>query len=338
MLDRSKEETGLTKEEILWIANLLGKAVGGNEGQGIADSAAKYNYDAHYLAKIRLDKEEWVHFLSKITDSEDKNKVQKFLDEFFDANGNIKAGYSEEYVQYIFNTEIYGIYQSAYENGYSPIVDGEHGGYIRESNQLTTEIYNRGLEGIQTVKWEDLSEADQNGLLVAGAIFALAGGYVVVEVGGAVCKIAIESAAPLIARFGNAANAAVVAGTNILKDPQKVKLINELEQMGAKFTRESIINIIKTAEGRIVWLEKGNSSVGLQHLMERHATDFAKWGLTSETQVVDLIMQTIQKGGGVPYKDGGMLYDVIINGAVKHLNVVIGNNGFIVTGYPITLK
>jgi hypothetical protein len=55
MLDRSKEETGLTKEEILWIANLLGKAVGGNEGQGVAGSAAKYNYLSHWQkTQLRL--------------------------------------------------------------------------------------------------------------------------------------------------------------------------------------------------------------------------------------------------------------------------------------------
>jgi filamentous hemagglutinin len=47
MLDRSKEKTGLTKEEILWITNLLGKAVGGSEGQGIAGSATGNNYLSH---------------------------------------------------------------------------------------------------------------------------------------------------------------------------------------------------------------------------------------------------------------------------------------------------
>jgi hypothetical protein len=47
MLDRSKEETKLTKEEILWISNILGKALGGSQGQGIAGSATQNNWLSH---------------------------------------------------------------------------------------------------------------------------------------------------------------------------------------------------------------------------------------------------------------------------------------------------
>ena len=55
--------------------------------------------------------------------------------------------------------------------------------------------------------------------------------------------------------------------------------LEEMSKNGVKFSPENILKVEKLADGKIVFLETGNSSAGLQHIVERHACDFAKIGV-----------------------------------------------------------
>ncbi len=118
------------------------------------------------------------------------------------------------------------------------------------------------------------------------------------------------------------------------------KLLGELIKSGAKVTVEDIVFITRDKTGQIVWLEKGNSDAGLEHIVLRHAKDF-------ENAVGILV-------GDIP----SFLENVITNGEVvfndidsdrknvgytkiyeyndkKYILTGVGLNGFLVSAYPV---
>ena len=116
-------------------------------------------------------------------------------------------------------------------------------------------------------------------------------------------------------------------------------LIEELRNSGVKFTESDIVMITKTKKGELVWLEKGNQYAGLQHIISRHEQDFKnKFGILKhnipsfikEVFSDDIEIKSIKKGNGV---EKIFLYNqqyIILSG--------VGNNGFIVTMYPLKMK
>ncbi|WP_198672883.1 hypothetical protein [Photorhabdus sp. CRCIA-P01] len=71
--------------------------------------------------------------------------------------------------------------------------------------------------------------------------------------------------------------------------------LTEMSKNGVKFSPENVLRAEKLADGKIVFLEKGNSSAGLQHIVERHVNDFAKIGV-SESQIPNIVMDAVSKG------------------------------------------
>ncbi|OCA56103.1 DUF637 domain-containing protein [Photorhabdus namnaonensis] len=63
--------------------------------------------------------------------------------------------------------------------------------------------------------------------------------------------------------------------------------------VGASAAELVAITLDKTF-GDIVFLEKGNSSAGFQHIVERHVNDFSKIGV-SESQISNIIMDYFLK-------------------------------------------
>lgn len=113
-------------------------------------------------------------------------------------------------------------------------------------------------------------------------------------------------------------------------------LLTKLELSGVKFSKENIVMITETQEGELVWLEKGNRFAGLEHIILRHETDiFQKFGVTKD-EIPAFIKEIIENGELIhrrPNKNGiERIY--LYNGKHYILNGV-GNNGFIVTIYPI---
>ena len=70
----------------------------------------------------------------------------------------------------------------------------------------------------------------------------------------------------------------VCSGTEAGKGTINQQYLEEMSKNGVKFSPENILKVEKLADGKIVFLETGNSSAGLQHIVERHASDFTKIG------------------------------------------------------------
>lgn len=69
--------------------------------------------------------------------------------------------------------------------------------------------------------------------------------------------------------------------------------------------------------------------------MQRHAPQFAKWGLHSDQEVSDLIIQTLRTGTPINTDPRGAIdYAVRVNGEARILRIVVGENGFVVSAYP----
>ena len=126
--------------------------------------------------------------------------------------------------------------------------------------------------------------------------------------------------------------------TQSLQQAERKALIGELGAAGVKFTEEKIVEITRSAAGRIVFLEQGTAESGLQHIMLGHADDFARVGVTGETRVSKLIIDTLKTQTPVRTLAGGaQVFKVVINGVDRGLQIVVGSNGYVVTAFPVTL-
>lgn len=80
-----------------------------------------------------------------------------------------------------------------------------------------------------------------------------------------------------------------------------------------------------------MWLENGNSKAGLQHILERHADDFASQGVNDIPCLLEEVLSTNPIKSGSNAK--GLFADYSLNG--NSYRVAYGTNGFIVSFYPI---
>lgn len=123
-------------------------------------------------------------------------------------------------------------------------------------------------------------------------------------------------------------------------------LISELESRGTKFSKNDIVFITKDATGQIVWLEKGNSRAGLQHILngngvttKGHASDFEKAFGVSRSNIPTYLKKAITDGtiiSNIQKCVGGRevferIYQYLGN---YYIVTGIGTNGFIVSAYP----
>ena len=118
---------------------------------------------------------------------------------------------------------------------------------------------------------------------------------------------------------------------NAVKNLKPQNLMDELAQSGVKYTPDNVVMVTKTHDGKLMWLEKGDSSAGLQHIVDGHASDFANRGIND---IPDFLNSTLQE---MPVKTGiskaGPYAEYLING--KMYRVGYGTNGFVVSFYPI---
>ncbi|MDR2879254.1 MAG: hemagglutinin repeat-containing protein, partial [Fusobacteriales bacterium] len=109
------------------------------------------------------------------------------------------------------------------------------------------------------------------------------------------------------------------------------KLMKELESSGVKYSKNDVVMVTKTSDGKLLWLENGNNFAGLKHIVNGHAANFADKGITNIPSFLNQILQTkpINVGRGI----GGPYADYLVNGSTYR--VAYGTNGFIVSFYPI---
>lgn len=119
-------------------------------------------------------------------------------------------------------------------------------------------------------------------------------------------------------------------------DPQKAALIAELSQAGIKHNPEKIVLIAKQPEGKIVFLEEGNSESGLQHILEEHYLQFAQQGIELD-QIPDAVITALTQGKIIGYqgkRKTRTIYEVTFNGKTQYIAVTVSNNGYIVGANP----
>ena len=113
-------------------------------------------------------------------------------------------------------------------------------------------------------------------------------------------------------------------------------LLDELANSGVKYNPEDIVAITKTADGKLVWLENGTDTAGLNHIITEHADDFLNKGITQE-QIPDYVMNALENGKIVGYQGRGTgrpIYEFTYNGEIHKVAITVGNNGFIVGANP----
>lgn len=142
----------------------------------------------------------------------------------------------------------------------------------------------------------------------------------------------------MLGGFGN--------GTKGIQDAQTQSLIGELEKSGVNITKEDIIFVAKDATGQTVWLENGNGSAGLKHILDGngkspgHAADFERAFGISRNQIPSFLNDVVSNGRIISNElkriNGRDGFERIYYYDGKHYVLTgIGTNGFIVTAYPI---
>ncbi|EAC4664239.1 hypothetical protein H0276_000926 [Listeria monocytogenes] len=120
-----------------------------------------------------------------------------------------------------------------------------------------------------------------------------------------------------------------MVGTEILGGAKLDKtLMKELAESGVKYNADDVVMITKTVDGKLLWLEKGNASSGLKHIVDGHAVNFADKGITDIPSLLNKVLNTTPIKTGSSAK--GLYADYLINGSVAY-----GTNGYIVSFYPI---
>lgn len=119
------------------------------------------------------------------------------------------------------------------------------------------------------------------------------------------------------------------------------ELIAKLEKSGVKISREDVIKIKELSnDKKIVWLEKGNSFAGFEHILIEHGEQFAKLGIL-KIELPDFLITALEKGNIVAYQGKGKgrpIYEVIYNGRNYRVAITVGKNGFIVGANPVSIK
>lgn len=129
----------------------------------------------------------------------------------------------------------------------------------------------------------------------------------------------------------------------------KTELITELKSKNIKFSQSDIKFVTRDKTGQIVWLENGNASAGLKHILDGngttkgHAGDFQRAFGISKSEIPGYIEKVVTYGSIVDNKlkpiGKRMGYErtYYYNGEY-YIVTGIGSNGFIVSAYPKRIR
>ncbi|KJV26506.1 hypothetical protein VI06_16765 [Aquitalea magnusonii] len=175
-----------------------------------------------------------------------------------------------------------------------------------------------------------------------------AGRLAVDVVGAATAAMGAGKVAVTAAKAGaNVAGQAISKSAAIIESSNLAKLgaiprpivnpidVQKMVDSGIKFTPQKLIATGRNVEGKIVFLEVGSSSAGLQHIIERHAIDFINKGI-SQIDIPSVVMEAVTKGKVVGMNGSAPVYQVMYNGSAKYVSVGVGSNGFIVRANPVS--
>ena len=149
-------------------------------------------------------------------------------------------------------------------------------------------------------------------------------------------KLLTEEAEAFAKKADKVADDVVEDAAKAIKSGLNSNLLDELDNSGVKYNPEDIVAITKTADGKLVWLENGTDTAGLNHIITEHADDFLNKGITQE-QIPDYVMNALENGKIVGYQGRGTgrpIYEFTYNGEIHKVAITVGNNGFIVGANP----
>lgn len=124
---------------------------------------------------------------------------------------------------------------------------------------------------------------------------------------------------------------------------ERAREINMLENAKVKYDKENIVFAIKDNNGRLYWLEHGNNSVGLKHIINRHKNAFNKAYGVKEKDIAGFIKNMILSGTIIAERQKIRYGKVHIEQNYKYMGKyytlnAVGTNGFIVSCYPINVE
>jgi len=120
--------------------------------------------------------------------------------------------------------------------------------------------------------------------------------------------------------------------------PAQEELVKEAEKEGTKITEADVVNIWKTTlhipgvESEIIFLEKGNSRAGLEHIVQAHGKELLGKGIT-EAEIPQVLQIATTRGkivGQQGKKKGRPIFETNHDGKEVYLAITIGSNGFVV--------
>lgn len=117
-------------------------------------------------------------------------------------------------------------------------------------------------------------------------------------------------------------------------------LIDEVVSKGIKITPDNVVLITRDSNNKIVWLETGNNSAGLQHIINAHGKEFNGKGI-SNSDIPNYILEAVHQGnviGKQGKRNPRTVYEFTYNGEKHRVAVQIGSNGYIVGANPKSMK
>lgn len=161
-------------------------------------------------------------------------------------------------------------------------------------------------------------------------------GYAIGGALGAYVNEARALYAAIKSESGSAAAAAAAMGAGGANGGVNPALLSELTANGVKFTPENVIATARSPSGQVVFLETGNPTAGLRHIVQEHATDFANIGV-SEAQIPSVVVRAVSEGNIVGYQGRGTarpICEIMVNGQPQRIAITTGSNGYIVGANP----
>lgn len=124
--------------------------------------------------------------------------------------------------------------------------------------------------------------------------------------------------------------AALAAGQGAARSERRA-LLDELAAAGIKHDPNAVMTIFRSADGKIVFLERGSNNTGFQHILS-HEGEFLAKGIPRE-QIPTLLEEALTKGKQIGYQGKGFgrpIYEVPFNNTIVRVAITVGSNGYIV--------
>lgn len=113
-------------------------------------------------------------------------------------------------------------------------------------------------------------------------------------------------------------------------------LIDEVVANGDKISPKKVVLITRDPTGKIVWLETGNSSSGLKHIIKRHGHELNGKGISND-EIPEYVLEAVRQGnivGTQGKRNPRTIYEFVYNGVRQRIAIQVGSNGYIVGANP----